>query len=197
MLGECRVLFCTIQLCLSMTQGLPLHFSTLSTSLHVAKVLLCAFLGSLSLLWAMFATWHIFVSYMSVITLSFLEMAHMVHPSRIVSGIPVQAGSYLWKVDCCSVTVDPKYLLILILSSQILDIVASCGGETPRYCIAGGILSLKGGLLLCDSRSQVPINSDFIVPDPRHCGFMRWRNTQVLHCRRDPISERWIVALWL
>jgi len=35
-----------------------------------------------------------------------------------------------------------------------------------RYSSAGDILFLKGGLLLCVSRSQVPIHSDVTVPDP-------------------------------
>ena len=130
LLGECHVLFYTIHFCLSLTRGIPLQFSTLSTSLYVAKVLFCAFLGSLTLLWALWATCHIFVSYISVITLSFLVMVHTLHPSRIVSGIPLQAGSYLWKVDCCSVTLVPKYVSILMSPSRILEIVSSCGGET-------------------------------------------------------------------
>ena len=34
------------------------------------------------------------------------------------------------KVDCCSVTLDPKYVSIPILPSWSLEIVSFCGGET-------------------------------------------------------------------
>ena len=133
-------------------QGLPLHFSKLLSSLCVAKVLLCAFLGSLTMFWALCAMCHIFVSYMSVRTLCFLVMAHTLHPLRIISGIPVQVGSYLWKVDCCSVTLDPKYISILMLRSWILDIVSSCSGET-----------VHDPLPSCWSGPNLPLSSSYKV----------------------------------
>jgi len=69
-----------------------------------------------------------------------------------------------------SIVCNVSYICLLYVCK---DSVLPCNGTYTasiayhlRYSSAGGILSLKGGLLLCDSRSQVHIHSDVTILDP-------------------------------